>query len=113
MSDPLELEWRWSDPRVLGETARQEIEARVALAQQRLREVHYPEVPSAGECHLSDAVPAEVPTNPRASAGIASPLLEEARQLSLYPDYKYLSDLRRRARNEAEYARWQERFERM
>jgi alpha,alpha-trehalase len=106
-------EWRWSDPRVLGETARREIEARVALAQERLQQVRYADLPSASDCHLADAVPENVPSNPTASPGIASPLLEEARQLSLHADFKHLSDLRRRARSDDDYAQWQPIFERL
>ncbi|MDP9142120.1 MAG: alpha,alpha-trehalase [Pseudomonadota bacterium] len=113
MNEFIALEWRWSDPRVLDGTARREIEARVALAQLRLHEVRYPDLPSASECHLADGMPAPVPASPSASSGIASPLLEEARQLSLHPDFKHLSDLRRRARSIDDYAQWNPIFERL
>jgi alpha,alpha-trehalase len=100
------LEWRWSDPRVLDAAARSEIEARVTLAQQRLQQVRYADLPSASDCHLADALPEIVPAMPSASPGISSPLLEEARQLSLHADFKHLSDLRRRARSDDEHAQW-------
>ncbi|WP_428311438.1 trehalase family glycosidase [Hydrocarboniphaga sp.] len=113
MSDFDQLEWRWSDARVLDVAARAEIAARVALAQQRLQQVRYADLPSASDCHLADALPEIVPARPSASPGIASPLLEEARQLSLHADFKHLSDLRRRERSAGEYARWQAPFDRL
>jgi alpha,alpha-trehalase len=113
VSDPTAREWSWSDPRVLDEATRSEIMARVTLAERRLKDVHYPDLPSASECHLAEGTPAEVPANPKASPGIASPLLEEARQLALHPDFKHLSDLRRRPRSDAEHGPWQDRFERL
>lgn len=113
MSDPTAREWSWSDPRILDPMACGEIASRVTLAERRLKDVHYPDLPSASDCHLADAKPAEVPANPKASAGLASPLLEEARQLSLHADFKHLSDLRRRTRSDAEYDQWQSEFERL
>ena len=113
MSKLDQLEWRWSDPRVLDRVAQDEIQARVSLAQRRLQQLRYPDLPSASECHLPDALPEAVPSNPTASPGIASPMLEEARQLALYPDFKHLSDLRRRARSDDDYAQWHEVFGRL
>ena len=60
----------------------------------RISKVHYPDIPSVYDLHLAN----DAPTNtifPRKhlSAGITDPLIERARELKVFDDFKPLSDV--------------------
>lgn len=111
MDPEFEFEWSLSDPRVLGDEDRAEIESRCAVARARLGGIRYADIPSIDKLHLAEAAPAPLRPQLKPSPGLASPLLEEARKLNVHPDFKYLSDLQRKnVPLDRDY--WQQEFSR-
>ncbi len=105
-----QFEWSIVDEHVLRADDRAEVHSRTAYANALLNCVRHPDVPAVSELHLPLEAPliVDAPGNP--SPGLASPLIEEARILRLYADFKPLSDLHRRDHDDAWAAHWHARF---
>ncbi|HSW14451.1 MAG TPA: trehalase family glycosidase [Solimonas sp.] len=104
------FEWSVADADVLGPGDRAEIQARSDCARSLLNSVRHPSVPAVTELHLPLARPVVGHGRSDPSPGLASPLIEEARNLRLHDDFKSLSDLHRREQDAASTAQWQEEF---
>ncbi|WP_162932532.1 trehalase family glycosidase [Solimonas sp. K1W22B-7] len=105
------FEWSVSDDGVLGAADRAEIHARSDWARGLLNRVRHPSVPPVTELHLPLAQPVVSQGRSDPSPGLASPLIEEARNLRLHDDFKSLSDLHRCDQDAAWTARWQAEFD--
>ncbi|MDR3608337.1 MAG: trehalase family glycosidase [Oligoflexia bacterium] len=58
------------------------------------RSVAYPEIPSVQELRITETSPTPLRDYPGPSAGMTDPVLERARELYVFDDFKYLADLR-------------------
>lgn len=104
------FEWRVVDDSVLGANDRDEVRIRSAWAHGLLDGLRHPSVPSAAALHLPHAEPHTSGAHSNPSPGLASPLIEEARILRLYEDFKPLSDLHRRDLDDDAVAHWHTQF---
>lgn len=73
-----------------------------ALIAARKATIAYPDIPSLEELRLPVAAPAPLRNSARLSPGLADPLLEEARRLNAFEDFKPLSDTRLRRLSQAQ-----------
>ncbi|MBW2942245.1 trehalase family glycosidase [Zhongshania aquimaris] len=110
LSQLLEFEWRVADKATLGVSGITAIEARVAHATRLRKSQRYPEIPSVNELHLPDSAPAKTVIPSLASPGLSSPLVEEARIIGLYDDYKPISDFTMRSVDENFTKHWARKF---
>jgi hypothetical protein len=104
------FEWSLAHPEVIGARERREIDIRTDMARTRLATVRHNGLPAATELHLALEPPAAEPPAQTVAPGLSSPLLEEARQLKVFEDFKYLTDLRRRPGVEIDPAEWRTRL---
>ncbi|HET8881218.1 MAG TPA: trehalase family glycosidase, partial [Solimonas sp.] len=104
------FEWQVADGDVLGAADRAEVHARSDWARGLLNRVRHPMVPTVTELHLPQVAPVIHGGHSDPSPGLASPLIEEARILRLYDDFKSLSDLHRRDLDRDAIAHWQAQF---
>lgn len=112
LADILAFEWSLADQSTLTAQDRSEIATRTDQAMSVLQSIKYKAIPSASELHLSECAAREVMLKTAPSPGIASPMIEEARKLTLFADFKPLSDLALRNdldRNHVEI--WRTRFQ--
>ena len=89
----LDFEWRVLDRAVMNQTAIAQLKARSELASRMRTRIRYPEIPSVFDLHLPASLPTQIALSSEVSPGLASPLIEEARIITLFDDYKPLSDL--------------------
>lgn len=111
MDIDFEFEWSLSDPRVLDNEDRAEISSRCIVARALLGRIRYPEVPAVDQLHLAETAPTPLRPQLKPSPGLASPLLEEARKLTVHPDFKHLSDLQRK-NTSLDHDYWRQAFTR-
>ena len=89
-------EWALSDQRWLSSEAREEINIRCKHASEILSRTRYPDIPDVSQLHLPERDPIPLVNPASATPGLCSPILEEARDLGVFDDYKQLSDLRQK-----------------